>query len=226
MNPVDQLMYLQGLFEDEPERASPYSPADRFLLNPLYIHPATCPDFEDNEAVRTILADPVFKQGLENVRQADWVKARCGVSFAPSMLFDIQVKRIHEYKRQLLNILHVIYRYELIRRGETDGMVPPWKPYVPEQTRLKVVMKLLESGNFNLFENDIFQPIINTVLNPNDPWLSAHDFDSFIDAQQEVDLAFRDPSLWTSMSILNTASSAYFSSDRTIREYSEQIWSF
>ena len=40
------------------------------------------------------------------------------------MLFDVQVKRIHEYKRQLLNVLHVIHLYDRIRRGDTQGMVP------------------------------------------------------------------------------------------------------
>ncbi len=39
-------------------------------------------------------------------------------------MFDVQVKRIHEYKRQLLNVLHVIHLYDRIRRGETSGMVP------------------------------------------------------------------------------------------------------
>jgi starch phosphorylase len=40
------------------------------------------------------------------------------------MLFDVQVKRIHEYKRQLLNVLHVIHRYDRIRRGDGKGLVP------------------------------------------------------------------------------------------------------
>jgi starch phosphorylase len=46
------------------------------------------------------------------------VEADCGVSFNPDALFDVQVKRIHEYKRQLLNILHVIHLYDRIKRGE------------------------------------------------------------------------------------------------------------
>jgi hypothetical protein len=40
------------------------------------------------------------------------------------MLFDVQVKRIHEYKRQLLNVLHVIHRYDRILRGDTEHMAP------------------------------------------------------------------------------------------------------
>ncbi len=40
----------------------------------------------------------------------------CGVDFDPDALFDVQVKRIHEYKRQLLNVLHVIHLYDRIKR--------------------------------------------------------------------------------------------------------------
>jgi len=51
------------------------------------------------------------------------VEKQTGVAFDPSALFDIQVKRIHEYKRQLLNVLHVIHLYNRIRRGETADWV-------------------------------------------------------------------------------------------------------
>jgi starch phosphorylase len=52
------------------------------------------------------------------------VKRQAGVEFDSEMLFDVQVKRIHEYKRQLLNVLHVIYLYERILRGDTAGLQP------------------------------------------------------------------------------------------------------
>lgn len=56
-------------------------------------------------------------------RLADMVLALTGVRFDPASLFDIQVKRIHEYKRQLLNVLHVIHLYNRIRRGDTENWV-------------------------------------------------------------------------------------------------------
>ena len=52
------------------------------------------------------------------------MKDSCGVEFNPEAMFDIQVKRIHEYKRQLLNILHVIHLYDRIKRGDTKNMTP------------------------------------------------------------------------------------------------------
>ncbi len=56
-------------------------------------------------------------------RLAELVKHYTGVTFNPSALFDIQVKRIHEYKRQLLNALHVIHLYNRIRNGDTEDWV-------------------------------------------------------------------------------------------------------
>ncbi|MDQ6969416.1 MAG: glycogen/starch/alpha-glucan family phosphorylase, partial [Mariprofundus sp.] len=52
-------------------------------------------------------------------RLAAVVETECGVTFSPDAMFDIQVKRIHEYKRQLLNVLHVIHLYDRIKRGDT-----------------------------------------------------------------------------------------------------------
>jgi starch phosphorylase len=54
-------------------------------------------------------------------RLADLVKIECGVEFKTDALFDIQVKRIHEYKRQLLNVLHVIHLYLQIKNGKADN---------------------------------------------------------------------------------------------------------
>ena len=89
---------------------------------------------------------------------------------------------------------------------------------------LKRVMQLLASGHFNLFEPGIFDPIIHAVTSPHDPWLTAADFRGYIDAQQQVARAYRDQENWTRMSILNTAASGKFSSDRTIQEYNQDIW--
>jgi starch phosphorylase len=55
---------------------------------------------------------------------ADYVKATTGITFDIDMMFDVQVKRIHEYKRQLLNILHVIGLYDRIRKGDTTDITP------------------------------------------------------------------------------------------------------
>jgi starch phosphorylase len=65
---------------------------------------------------------------------------------------------------------------------------------------------------------------VQSILNPNDPWLTAADFRSYVKAQQEVATAYRDQERWVRMSILNTAASGKFSSDRTIQDYNSDIW--
>jgi starch phosphorylase len=86
------------------------------------------------------------------------------------------------------------------------------------------VIHLLQSGHFNLFEPGLFDPIVHSILNPHDPWLTAADFRGFVDAQREVATAYLDRERWLRMSILNTATSGKFSSDRTIQDYNRDIW--
>ncbi|HMM47275.1 MAG TPA: glycogen/starch/alpha-glucan phosphorylase [Thiobacillaceae bacterium] len=283
-------------------------------------------------------------------RLAALVKAECGVDFNPDALFDVQVKRIHEYKRQLLNVLHVIHLYNRVNRGdpgerwadrcvlvggkaapgyamakriiklinnvadvvnsdpdvngrlkmaflpnyrvtsmeiiapatdlseqistagkeasgtgnmkfmmngaltigtydganieileavgaenfflfglhaeEIEALRPHYRPqdYVDRDPDLRAVIDLLRSGHFNLYEPGIFDPIIDAMLSPNDPWMVLADFRSYVDAQEQVAQTWRDREKWTRMSILNTASSGCFSTDRTMREYNAEIW--
>ncbi|MEW8511926.1 MAG: glycogen/starch/alpha-glucan phosphorylase, partial [Candidatus Thiodiazotropha sp.] len=86
------------------------------------------------------------------------------------------------------------------------------------------VMQLLESGYFNQFEPGIFDPIIESIRNPYDPWMTAADFRSYIDAQARAAQAYQDQKQWTRMSIVNSAMSGRFSTDRTINEYNRDIW--
>jgi starch phosphorylase len=61
-------------------------------------------------------------------------------------------------------------------------------------------------------------------LSPHDPWLTLADFRGYVDAQHRVSLAWHDTANWTRMSILNTAASGFFSTDRTMSEYNRDIW--
>jgi len=282
-------------------------------------------------------------------RLAELVKTERGVEFNSDAMFDVQVKRIHEYKRQLLNLLHVIHLYDRIKRGDSDNWTPRCvliggkaapgyamakltikltnniafmvnnDPMVSDKLKLaflpnyrvtameiispgtdlseqistagkeasgtgnmkfmmngaitigtldganieireeagddnfflfgltageveearqnynpnaiidgdenlRRVMQLLESAHFNQFEPGLFDPIINAIRSPFDPWLVAADFSSFITAQQQAAEAYRDEERWTRMSILNSAASGKFSTDRTMQEYNAEIW--
>lgn len=74
--------------------------------------------------------DPAFRETWRAVKRANkeqlahLVARDCRVTFDPEAMFDVQVKRIHEYKRQLLNILHVIHLYNRIKRGDTQDWTP------------------------------------------------------------------------------------------------------
>jgi starch phosphorylase len=303
-------------------------------------------DFADNKAFQTKWRDSKL---ANKAILADFVEQSTGVKFDVNMMFDVQVKRIHEYKRQLLNILHVIGLYDRIRKGDTADITPRCvliggkaapgyamakeiiklinnvadtinldpkaskflrvafipnynvsameiicpatdlseqistagkeasgtgnmkfmmngaltigtldganieirdavgadnfflfgaqadeisairENYQPNEIianspSLSAVMHLLESGHFNLFEPGIFDSIIRTIRDPQDMWLTAYDFDSYFEAQRDVDEAYKNQKLWTKKSILNTASSGVFSSDHTIRQYRDEIW--
>ncbi|WP_020558359.1 glycogen/starch/alpha-glucan phosphorylase [Thiofilum flexile] len=282
-------------------------------------------------------------------RLATLVKQDCNVDFNPDSLFDIQVKRIHEYKRQLLNILHVIHLYIRLKNGKTDNWVNrcvliggkaapgyvmakriiklinrvadivnndeeigerlkvafipnyrvssmeiiapaadlseqistagkeasgtgnmkfmmngaltigtydganieimdavgaenfflfglkadevqalrhdyrPWD-IAAQDADLKAVLDLIRSGHFNDCAPGEFEPILNSVLSANDPWMTLADFRSYVDAQDKVATAWQDQEHWTRMSILNTAHSGFFSTDRTMLEYNRDIW--
>ena len=89
---------------------------------------------------------------------------------------------------------------------------------------LAATLELIESGHFSLFEPGLFDPLIAAVRSPGDPWRTAADFRSYVNAQQRVATAYEQKGAWAKMSVLNTAGSGDFSSDRTIAEYERDIW--
>ncbi len=82
----------------------------------------------------------------------------------------------------------------------------------------------MESGHFSQFEPGIFEPIVQAMRSPYDPWMTVADFNGYRDAQLRAAVAYADRERWAKMAILNTARSGRFSSDRTIAEYNRDIW--
>jgi glycogen phosphorylase len=284
------------------------------------------------------------------VELSNWVGKTLGVAISPDALFDVQIKRIHEYKRQLLNILETIAHWHKVRSDPKGSWVPrvkifggkaaPGYAVAKEIIRLindvaevinndpmtgdllKVIypanynvsmaervipasdlsqqistagkeasgtgnMKFMMNGaptigtldganveilqevgaeNFFLFGmttdevakrredpdhskkaieasqalQDVLQMIAEGRFSPDEPgryhgivhgvwhhdyFLVADDFDAYHAAQGLVDLAYADRDRWLKMAALNTARSGFFSSDRTIRSYMNEIWS-
>ncbi|MBV5319000.1 MAG: glycogen/starch/alpha-glucan phosphorylase [Desulfobulbaceae bacterium] len=289
---------------------------------------------------------------LGNKRQlAKIIASTCGITVDPTSLFDIHVKRIHEYKRQLLNVLHVIHLYHRMITRPDEPVTPRTIIFAgkaaPSYHRAKLIIKLINSvgevvnrdprvgdrlkvvfipnycvslaeriipaadlseqvstagteasgtGNmkfalngaltigtldganieileevgaenififgmtaeeaeyekkcksrkpYQIYENnpevrdiidsiaggafsngdtELFRPLVNDLLSENDPYLLLLDLESYLQCQQLVGKVYADQSTWVKRSILNVARMGKFSSDRTIREYAEEIW--
>ncbi|MGD8843305.1 MAG: glycogen/starch/alpha-glucan phosphorylase, partial [Gammaproteobacteria bacterium] len=97
------------------------------------------------------------------------------------------------------------------------------REFCNENSELSDVINLIGSGYFSRGDDALFKPIIDGLLG-SDPYFLMADYQSYVDCQAEVDRAYADREHWTRMSILNAARSGKFSSDRTIREYCEDIW--
>ena len=306
----------------------------------------------------TVLADdPEFQGRWRAVKRANkerlatLIHQLCDVAVDPASMFDVQVKRIHEYKRQLLNCLYVIALYQRIIRQPEHKVVPRTVIFAgkaaPSYVKAKLIIKLITSmaqvinndprvggllrvvflpnytvsmaevimpaadlseqistagteasgtgnmkfalngaltigtldganveilqevGRDNIFifglnieeaeyerlhpsrtprqicrENDeinqvveaisegtfsrgnkeLFRPLVESLLDPHDPYLVLLDFESYLACQAEVAECFLQPEVWVRKSILNVAGMGKFSTDRTIREYAREIW--
>ena len=95
--------------------------------------------------------------------------------------------------------------------------------YYHGNSELRRVIELIQAGFFSRGDGELFRPLIDGLLH-HDPYMVFADFKAYVDCQAQVDQAYADKVNWTRMSILNTARSGMFSSDRTIREYSNDIW--
>ncbi|KAL4563246.1 hypothetical protein LXL04_027286 [Taraxacum kok-saghyz] len=284
---------------------------------------------------------------INKMRLAEYIETMSGVKVSLDAMFDVQVKRIHEYKRQLLNILGVIHRYDCIKNMEESdrrkvvprvciigGKAPPGYEIAKKIIKLchavaetinndedvgdllKLVfipdynvsvaelvipgsdlsqhistagheasgtgsMKFLmngclllatpdgstneiieEIGAENMFifgakinevpalreqestvkspiqfarvvrmvkdgyfgYKDYFKSLCDSIENGKDFYLLGSDFTSYLEAQEAADVAYVDKEKWSKMSILCTAGSGRFSSDRTIEDYAEKTW--
>jgi glycogen phosphorylase len=89
--------------------------------------------------------------------------------------------------------------------------------------QLKTVIDLIGSGHFSSGVSELFKPLVDSLLY-HDEYLLFADYQSYVDCQGRVGQTYRDQNTWTRMSILNAARMGKFSSDRTIRQYCDEIW--
>lgn len=99
----------------------------------------------------------------------------------------------------------------------------PWE-YYANNPNLKDALDWLVSDYFMPGDPNAFMPLRKSVLDWGDPFMVCADYQAYCDAQKKADEAFSDKPRWAKMAILNTARIGRFSSDRTIKEYAEDIW--
>jgi starch phosphorylase len=100
-----------------------------------------------------------------------------------------------------------------------------YRPHDPlaASRELKSALARIAAGHFTGGDTGLVRPLVDNLL-VDDPYMVLADFDAYVAAQDRAEQAYRDTERWTRMSILNTARCGYFSSDRAIREYCEEIW--
>lgn len=108
-------------------------------------------------------------------RLRDWIKEQCGVEVPINSLFDVQVKRIHEYKRQLLNILFCIYRYLIIKDTPASERKAKFVPRVvmiggkaaPGYYNAKVIIELINRVSAVVNEDPEVGDLFKVIFLPN-----------------------------------------------------------
>ena len=312
-------------------------------------------DLDELKRLEAFVEDAAFRADWRKVqhdvkaRLARYILEETGVSVDPSSMFDAQVKRIHEYKRQHLNVLHILTLYFRLKRNPSLEMTPRTFLFggkaAPGYFMAKLIIKLinsvgeiinndqdvkhrlkvvflpnynvtfgqkvypaadlseqistagkeasgtgnmkfamngaltigtldganieirdavghenfflfgltadqvssrlsegyhpraiyesnpflreiidaLASGRFSHGDGSLFRPLLEQLLN-HDPYLLFADYQSYIDCQDQVSKTYRDQEKWSRMAILNAARMGQFSSDRSIRDYAQNIW--
>ena len=99
----------------------------------------------------------------------------------------------------------------------------PWQVY-ESNPEVSAIIDAIGGGAFSNGDTELFRPLVNDLLSENDPYLLLLDLESYLQCQQLVGEVYADRATWTRRSILNVARMGKFSSDRTIKEYAEEIW--
>jgi starch phosphorylase len=99
----------------------------------------------------------------------------------------------------------------------------PWNLYHGDE-EIRRAVQLIERDFFSMMEPGIFRPVTWSLLEGGDYYMLLADLRDYIETQERVDAAYKDPGGWDRKAIINVARAGKFSSDRTIQEYASQIW--
>jgi glycogen phosphorylase len=99
---------------------------------------------------------------------------------------------------------------------------PRW--HYEHQPETRAALDLVSSDYFSRYERGLFAPLCDTLLADGDHYMHLADLTSYLEADQRLRALYAEPDAWVRKAILNVAGSGKFSSDRTIAEYSTEIW--
>ncbi len=129
---------------------------------------------------------------------AEIIRSRTGIVADPDSLFDVQVKRIHEYKRQHLNVLHVITLYSRIRRGEIGDLPPRTVIFggkaAPGYFMAKLIIKLIHSVAETIHGDPKTAGLLRVVFLPNFNVKTAHRVYPAADLSEQISTAGKEAS--------------------------------
>lgn len=111
---------------------------------------------------------------------------------------------------------------EQINELKNSGHYDAWY-YYNNNLQLKYVVDSLVDGSWSESREE-FRIIFEELMNYNDQYFLLADFDSYIKAHQRIETLYQDKSVWAKMCLVNIAKSGFFSSDRTIKQYADEIW--
>ncbi|MEV6924982.1 glycogen/starch/alpha-glucan phosphorylase [Dactylosporangium sp. NPDC051485] len=97
------------------------------------------------------------------------------------------------------------------------------RAYYERDPDLRAAIDTIAAGTFAKGDRSLFAPVVDSMLG-RDEYLALADYRAYLDCQERVEQAWRDQDAWARMSVLNSARSGFFSSDRTVRDYCERIW--
>ena len=108
-----------------------------------------------------------------------------------------------------------------VERLKSEGYRPA--DCIEGDPELAEVLELIVHGTFTHGDTEVLRPLVDNLIH-HDPFLVLADYRSYIDCQAKVSAAWRDSDKWSHMSVLNTARSGKFSSDRSVADYCNDIW--
>jgi glycogen phosphorylase len=161
-------------------------------------------DLERLHEIAPFANDASFRERFRQVKNANkeqlarWLASTHGIGVDPHMLFDVQCKRIHEYKRQHLNLLHVAWLYDRILRGERDDVVPRTVliagKAAPAYWMAKLIIRLATAISDTIARDPVVREFLRVVFVPDFNVKNAQRIYPAADLSEQISLAGKEAS--------------------------------